>query len=170
MKSYVEINLKQYQNRNIKELIYDENVEGTDADPASYVDRFYDPIIPKYLDIKVNETNYDVNKNPKYYLDNLIDESLRKTARTTSNVENDNIMESWKPQGRLINTLYTSNCNDIVNPITTIFTSEDSQTLISGSQNGMINYFNLSYGQDEIQIDSPESLLITDQDKPQRIN
>ena len=109
LRNLVEINLKQYQNRSIKELIYDENIEGTDADPACYVDRFYDPIISKDLDIKKNETNYDVNKNPKYFLDNLVDESLRKNSRSTSKAENDSIIENWKPQGRLIKTLYTSN-------------------------------------------------------------
>jgi WD40 repeat protein len=162
-----------------------------------YVEKYYYPMKSVELDIKQNENNYNINKyhrppkksaydvhEQEFYnsvkglvlvdqnqLSGSVMHSMIKRSIEAGNLEDEGLIGDWHPKGRLINTVYPVNCNnDMSHPINCIVASEDSQHLITGSQNGMLHYFDLNYEGDEIKIECMESMLITDVDRPKQIN
>jgi len=148
------------------------------------------------LDIKKNESNYGLNRLQRrikksacdiYFQDTfnsikgllVVDRenaygsmrnSMLKKSTDIGTLEDEGIIGDWHPKGKLINTIFPVNRNDLSHPVTSIVVSEDSQSLISGTKNGMLHYFNLSYDGEEIKVDCNESMLITNFDKPRQIN
>jgi hypothetical protein len=145
-----------------------------------YVEKYYYPMQSVDLDIKQNENNYGVNKyqrppkksaydvhEQEFYnsvkglvlvdqnqLSGSVTNSMIKRNIEMGNLEDEGLIGDWHPKGRLINTIYPVNCNnDMPHPINCIVASEDSTHLITGSQNGMLHYFDLNYEGDEIKIE-----------------
>ena len=186
-----------FKNFSISKARYNDDFDLNQGNISEYVEKYYYPMKPIDLDIRRNESNYDINKSQRlpnrsaYDIHNLefynsvkglvlVDENLlsgcsknymiKRTTEMDSGEDNGAIID-WHPKGRLIDTIYPVNSNnDIPHPVTSIATSEDSKNLISGSQNGMLHYFRLDYDKDEIRIEWQESMLITDLNKPKQIN
>jgi hypothetical protein len=171
---------------------FDENYE----DLSQYVEKYYYPMPSIELDIKQNENNYGVNRSQRipnksaydihqqdFYnsvkglvlvdqnlLSGSVSNSMIKRSIDVGGQDEEGVIGDWHPRGRLINTLYPVNCNDLPHPVTSIVVSDDSTALISGSKNGMLHYFGLDYETDEIKIECSESMYITNLDKPKQIN